>query len=368
MGVACCGLGLGRQLLSLGRHQNDKCYCFIIEIFLRFIGTLGVSMGTALPQNRFSIQHRGPAKGPEYEAWREGICRGFCRLDVSPTEDAYIDCHNEFALLDCVSMATPKGNSARFARTRELLSDGCDDFVLISASRGAVRVTQRSDTIDLVAGQMCLTEMNVIGEASLSSAGGFTTMRFPRRFLLQVAPKAETRLGQSILHNPARSVIVDRYFALCNEVAGDLDGPAQKAAAQHLADLVGLLLGTDAGRADLIGQRGLSAAKLDLMKADVLRSLEWSGLNMGTIARANGLSERQAQRLFAQAGSTFSEFVLEQRLLQARRLLLQASNRTRKVSDIAYAVGFNDLSYFNRSFRRRFDTTPSGMQIEFGQK
>jgi AraC-like DNA-binding protein len=325
-------------------------------------------MGNTALQNRFSIQHRGPAKGPEYEAWREGICRGFCRLDVGPAEDAYIDCHNDFASLHCVSMAIPKGRSARFARTRDLLSDGCDDFVLISASHGSVRVSQAGETIDLTAGQMCLTEMNVVGAASLSSAGGFTTMRFPRRFLLQVSPNAEDRLAAPILHDPTRSVMVDRYFALCKEVASDLDGLAQKAAAQHLADLVGLLLGTDPGRADLIRQRGVSAAKFDLMKAGIVENLGRKDLDIETVARANGMSERQAQRLFANSGSTFSDFVLEQRLLEARRLLLQASGRARKVSDVAYTVGFNDLSYFNRSFRRRFGTSPSGMQMEFGQE
>jgi AraC-like DNA-binding protein len=30
-----------------------------------------------------------------------------------------------------------------------------------------------------------------------------------------------------------------------------------------------------------------------------------------------------------------------------------------KVSEIAYSVGFADLSYFNRTFRLRFGMTPS---------
>jgi AraC-like DNA-binding protein len=29
------------------------------------------------------------------------------------------------------------------------------------------------------------------------------------------------------------------------------------------------------------------------------------------------------------------------------------------VSDVAFACGFNDLSYFNRCFRRRFGLTPT---------
>jgi AraC-like DNA-binding protein len=316
------------------------------------------------PQNRFSIRHKGPAKGPAYEAWREGICRGFCRLDVSPAEDGHIDCQNDFVLLHNVSMATPKGRSARFARTRELLQDGCDDFVLISASHGAVNVTQEDNIIQLMAGQMCLTEMNVVGAAGISARGGFTTMRFPRRHLLQVSPHAENQLARPIGDNSARRMMIDRYFALCNELAGDLDVIGQKAAAQHLTDLVGLLLGADAGRADLM-QQGISAARLNLMKDAIVKNPGRGDLGIETIARETGLSSRQAQRLFEQEGSTFSEFVLEQRLLLARRLLLQQTGRRRKVSDIAYEAGFNDLSYFNRAFRKRFGITPSGIRMEF---
>jgi AraC-like DNA-binding protein len=335
--------------------------------FDRIFRKADLMLETQLP-SRFSIFHRGRSKGPNYEAWREGICRGFCRLDVGPAEDDYIDCHNEFARLHSVVIATPKGGSARFARTRDLLNDGCDDLVLISATRGTVHVTQGSKAIDLTAGQMCLTEMNIVGAADLNSSGGFTTARFPRRLLLQVAPSAETQLARPLGHDRALSSMIERYFRLCNDVAEDLDMFGQKAAAQHLADLVGLLLGTSREQKDLIGQRGLSAARLNLMKADVLKNLDKRDLTIESVARASALSGRQAQRLFASSGTTFSEFVLEQRLLLARRLLLHESGRDRKVSDVAYTVGFNDLSYFHRSFRKRFGVTPFDMRTEFGQE
>jgi AraC-like DNA-binding protein len=51
--------------------------------------------------------------------------------------------------------------------------------------------------------------------------------------------------------------------------------------------------------------------------------------------------------------------VLEQRLLLAHRLLCGIRGRKEKISTIAYDAGFRDLSYFNRSFRRRFGMTPS---------
>ncbi|MGY2933497.1 AraC-like DNA-binding protein [Bradyrhizobium sp. GM6.1] len=54
--------------------------------------------------------------------------------------------------------------------------------------------------------------------------------------------------------------------------------------------------------------------------------------------------------------------MLEQRLLQARKLLSDPRARTRKISDIAHSSGFSDLSYFNRAFRKRFAATPSELR------
>jgi AraC-like DNA-binding protein len=57
-------------------------------------------------------------------------------------------------------------------------------------------------------------------------------------------------------------------------------------------------------------------------------------------------------------GATFSEYVVAQRLTRAYRMLID-SRAIRTISAIALDVGFGDLLYFNRSFRRRFGATPS---------
>jgi AraC-like DNA-binding protein len=155
--------------------------------------------------------------------------------------------------------------------------------------------------------------------------------------------------------------MIMRYIALCNEVAGELDALGQEAAGRHLTDLVGQFIGAGAVALE---PEGLAAARLDLLKAGVLRNLGRSDLTIEKIARANGISGRQAQRMFAAAGSTYTAFVLEQRLLLAHRLLSQAAARQRKISDIAFTAGFNDLSYFHRAFKRRFAATPAEVQAE----
>jgi AraC-like DNA-binding protein len=63
-------------------------------------------------------------------------------------------------------------------------------------------------------------------------------------------------------------------------------------------------------------------------------------------------------------GTSFSEFVLAQRLLRARRILTDPRMADHTIASIAYEVGFGDLSYFNRTFRRHYGASPSEVREE----
>jgi AraC-like DNA-binding protein len=81
-------------------------------------------------------------------------------------------------------------------------------------------------------------------------------------------------------------------------------------------------------------------------------------LSIGHVAKHLGVTPRYLQKLFESGGSTFSTFLLGQRLARARRLLTDPKFSSYQVSSIAYDVGFGDLSYFNRCFRQHYGATP----------
>jgi AraC-like DNA-binding protein len=114
--------------------------------------------------------------------------------------------------------------------------------------------------------------------------------------------------------------------------------------------------------ADEAQPRGRRAARLRLAKAYVLHHLAESGLNADKVGRRLAISGRTVQMLFEAEGTTFSAYVLEQRLLEALRRLRDPRLDTEAISQIAYAAGFVDLSHFNRCFRVRFGDTPSGVR------
>jgi AraC-like DNA-binding protein len=78
-----------------------------------------------------------------------------------------------------------------------------------------------------------------------------------------------------------------------------------------------------------------------------------AGFSSSAIAEALDISARYLQRVFAEAGTTPARFLLARRL-DAAAERLRNGGKFSSITAIALECGFNDLSYFSRSFRRRF--------------
>src|ERR1700733_13693477 len=104
--------------------------------------------------------YAGPRSGRDYEAWREEFCRLFCQLDAEPTTQERIECTVEVTRVGSLSFGAAHGTSGSFLRTRGLLSDGCDDLVLVTASAGEVLTVQRNNTIELKPGEVGLMSLD----------------------------------------------------------------------------------------------------------------------------------------------------------------------------------------------------------------
>lgn len=93
--------------------------------------------------------------------------------------------------------------------------------------------------------------------------------------------------------------------------------------------------------------------------ADITANIDDCDLKAADVAQRQRVTARYVHKLFEREGLTFSAFVLDRRLSRAHRLLSEPRLADRMISSVACDVGFGDLSYFNRVFRRRYDATPS---------
>jgi AraC-like DNA-binding protein len=99
-------------------------------------------------------------------------------------------------------------------------------------------------------------------------------------------------------------------------------------------------------------------ARIDSIKARIEENLSDSDYSVNQVAEAEGITPRAVQKFFSREGTTFSRHVLERRLANAKMMII-AEGAALPISQVAYLVGFNDLSYFNRTFRRRYGMKPS---------
>ena len=104
--------------------------------------------------------------------------------------------------------------------------------------------------------------------------------------------------------------------------------------------------------------RGLRASRTQEIIAEIDRRFADPGFSIGQVARRLGLSPRYLQDLLQETGLSFTDRLLERRLQHAMQLLTSEAGDRMKIGEIALACGFNEISYFNQRYRRRFGETP----------
>jgi AraC-like DNA-binding protein len=129
--------------------------------------------------------------------------------------------------------------------------------------------------------------------------------------------------------------------------------------ARHVHDLALLAFGATGDAREIARGRGLRHARLVALKADIDRHLTSERLCLGWLAARHGISERYIRALFADEDMGFNDYVAGQRLALAYRRLTDPASAARSVSQIAFASGFGDISWFNARFRRAFGMTPT---------
>jgi AraC-like DNA-binding protein len=101
-------------------------------------------------------------------------------------------------------------------------------------------------------------------------------------------------------------------------------------------------------------------------RSAVLRAIESRSadpkLRAGAVAGLLGITPRYVHLLLEETGRSFTQHLLEVRLRKAKVLLCDPCWHQRKIGDVALESGFADLSYFSRTFRRRYGATPTAVR------
>ncbi|MFL1485761.1 helix-turn-helix domain-containing protein [Marinobacter sp. LN3S78] len=199
--------------------------------------------------------------------------------------------------------------------------------------------------------------------AFISAAKNSHTLEIavPRERLAPRLGKLDRALRYGLENSPELRLLRTYVASLLHEEA-DYEASTEASISSHLYDLLNLLLSGAKEETELAQQRGGRAARLTAIKSDIATNLGNPALSIDWIARRHGIGKRFVRNLFYGENTNFTDYVLGMRLDLACSLLTSPCHDGRSITAIALEAGFGDISWFNRTFRRRFSMTPKEMR------
>jgi AraC-like DNA-binding protein len=294
------------------------------------------------------------------EAFREIFGRKLLKIEIEPERGTEFDVDMTLQALPGLGTASGSLSPMRNRLTRELIDN--DDLVFVILQEGVGTARQRGRQATISNGQAILTTNDEPGSFAGHTRTQLINLRFERKRLApQLADADAFLLRPMSANNPALRLLTS-YLQIVGSELTRSPPILQRSAADHIHDLAALALGATRDAAETATGRGVRIARLHAIKADAVANAASSWLSLDTIAARHGLSPRYIRSLFQSEETTFTDFVLSQRLARAHALLIDPRYGDRLISAIAFEAGFGDLSYFNHRFRRRYGATPSDVR------
>jgi len=238
-----------------------------------------------------------------------------------------------------------------------------DDLFLGVNVAGYSSAAQRGRAITLGSGDATLLS-TAEGAFSIErpAAVRFLGVRVPRRVIVPLLRRREALAMRLIPRTTEAIQLLTTYAGAIIRTGVPASPDAGPLIASHLHDLIALSLGATPDAAAEAKGGGVRAARLQAIKDDIAACFADASLSLASLSMRHGVSSRYVHRLFEGEGVSYTQFVLELRLALAYRRLRDSRWAGHSISAIAFDVGFGDLSYFNRTFRRRYVATPSDVR------
>ena len=312
------------------------------------------------PVNFFRLSTDQFAERDRIEAARETIGRSLMKMQFELQPGVPFNVDMVFRVLPDFALASGICSAMDCLRTPELIES--DDLILTVALSGGCILRVRGEEIPIGGSTAALTRTTDVCCCAIQSTSNLINFRFPFDKMAPLISDLDAAAMRPIPVDTEALRLLVHYASVLKDKDMLAAPEVQSLVSTHLKDLAALAIGATRDAAVAASGRGVPAARLRAIKADIVKNLTDRNLSIDTIARRHGITPRYVSMLFDGDATTFSEFVLVKRLNHAHRMLINPRFSNHTVSSVAFEAGFGDLSYFNRAFRRLYGATPSDVR------
>lgn len=247
-----------------------------------------------------------------------------------------------------------------WTRTRRSILDRDDSLILMQMESGSGQVVQAGEELPLTPGAFALYLSTMPSEIRLFQPNVRWSIKLPRdRVEIMLAPGSALKQMSFAANDTTMSLLFD-YVRSYSRSGENMSPRGGEIVAKHIAEMIALAVGASRDAQAELANGGLKAARINAILMAISENHSSPFISPASIGASLGISERHVHRLLEETSRTFYEHLLEARLSNAYRALIDWRTSDRAISAIASAAGFTNLSYFSREFRTRFGDTPTG--------
>jgi AraC-like DNA-binding protein len=288
--------------------------------------------------------------------------QGLTWVTFDPIPDLVCDIDFGIRQLPELGLLSGTVRGVRHVHAHRDSGDGNDDFSFHLNVSGLSTVVSRRGETTLRDGDAMLLSYSAGRTISRPALVDHRVIKLPRASLRLLVHDIDDAVLRPIPRGTGMLNLLRSYAdALFDDPAVAAPQVRQLVVAQ-LCDLIAVTLGATRDAAAIAEGRGIRVARLRAVKDDIEAHLTDGDLTPVVVAKRQRISDSYIRKLFESEGASFSEFVLTRRLVRANRMLTDRGWRDRTIASIAFACGFGDLSYFNRTFKRLYGAPPSDIR------
>ena len=289
--------------------------------------------------------------------WQERYSRHGTRLGFKPETDAPFYSSVQ-SICDGPRIVRSTLSPGLLFRDRTMIGDGNDNVSLVVSLGRALSISHRNREACLARNEAIIMQADAPGTAGTRQQFAVLEVSVAQREWESRNRRPGDVLMNVINRNSQTLALLRGYIGALARSGLPSAAKARELVCSHLIDLVTLVAVDPAvgeSRIDCV-VAARRAAVLDYIRSH----FSDPNLSGSRLAEKLGISRRYLQRLLETTGKTFTEHINELRLDRAF-LLLVTMDANKRVSDIAFDVGYSDLTNFYKHFRSRFGDTPKGV-------
>jgi len=247
-------------------------------------------------------------------------------------------------------------------RSEDIEDDSAFDFLVVVPLEGSADIEQEKSSFSVDTDALAIIPGGLPYRLSFPQTGKRLLLRIPFQiFHERVLGRQIRDFGVHVFSGAGMiQVTIDLLKSLVMQ-AGNMTETERYSVAEVTLELMAAVLRSDIGyRRNEAG--GAQTARMTRILSYLEENYARHDLTPAKVAKANAVSTRHLHNLFQHSGATVTKWIWERRLKAARDDILNPAMTGKSITEIAYSNGFSDSAHFSRTFKARFDLSPSQLR------